>query len=85
MVHTALSTEKGQITIPSEIRKKYSITKDTPLQIIDEDHGCISIHIMNLMPHEDIKFFEDDKKMSLTFKRGLDPQMLIEAIRKIDG
>lgn len=85
MRDTTLPTEKGQITIPVSIRKKYGITKNTPLCIEDKGKGVMIIQVMDIIAHDDITFFEDEKEMSLTFKKGIDPQLLIDAIKKIDG
>lgn len=35
--------------------------------------------------HGAIEFYEDDKKAGITFKKGIDPQVVMNAIKKIDG
>lgn len=85
MRETTLPTEKGQITIPVSMRKKYGITQHTPLIIEDTGKGIIRIRVMDVIAHDDITFFEDKKEMSLHFKKGINPELLIEAIKEIDG
>lgn len=33
----------------------------------------------------DIEFCEDSKNMSLHFKKGIDPEVILDALEKIDG
>jgi AbrB family looped-hinge helix DNA binding protein len=83
---TILPTVKGQITIPAEIRKKYHITDSTPLIIEDGGKGVISIRVMKMVdPHDSAEFYEDEKGFGLVFKNGVSPQVLIDAINKMDG
>ena len=85
MTYTALPSIKGQITIPSEIRKKYGISKETPVLISDNNDGTIMIRIMSLVDHDDIVYTEGKDSVGITFKNGIDPQVLLKAIKKIDG
>lgn len=85
MAYTTISTGKGQITIPAQIRKKYKIDAETPLVIEDTGKGTITIKVMHLIDHDAITFYENEKEIGLTFKNGIDPEVLIRAIRKIDG
>ena len=85
MTYTSLPSVKGQITIPSDIREKYNISKETPIVIEDKGKGMIVMRVMRLAPHDDIEYYENEKERGLTFKKGIDPQVLIDAIKEIDG
>lgn len=85
MSHTALPSTKGQITIPADIRKKYHIDQNTPLLITDKGHGTITMRVMQLVSHDQINYYENDNEFGLRFKKGIDPQHLIDAIKEIDG
>lgn len=85
MRHTTLPTSKGQITIPAEIRRQYDISEETPLIIEDAGKGVITIRVMRMVEHDDIEWLEDDKEFGLHFKKGVDPELLIKAIKKMDG
>lgn len=85
MKNIVMPTSKGQITIPVAIRKKYSIDDSTSLKFIDKGQGVIEIKIMRM---RDAVFGEQqtqDGMESLTFTKPVDPQVLIDAINKIDG
>jgi len=41
------TTEKGQVVIPAEIRKRYHITKGTKVIILDKDGQIILKPILN--------------------------------------
>jgi bifunctional DNA-binding transcriptional regulator/antitoxin component of YhaV-PrlF toxin-antitoxin module len=85
MNYTAIPSIKGQITIPPAIRKKYAISKETPVIISDNNDGTITIKIMKMVEHDDIAYREDEKGIGLSFKRGVNPQILIDAIKELDG
>lgn len=85
MTYTAIPSIKGQITIPSAIRNKYEISNETPMLVEDKGNGVITIRVMRLVEHGAIEYYEDDKKAGITFKKGIDPQAVINAIKKIDG
>lgn len=85
MTYTAIPSVKGQITIPSEIRAKYHIGKDTPVVIEDQGKGVITMKIMQMIDHDSVEFYEDEGGFGLNFKKPIDPQVLIDAIKKIDG
>lgn len=85
MTYTTIPSVKGQVTIPSEIRAKYRIGKDTPLLIEDKGNGVMTVKVMRMVDHDAIEYYENDKEVGLRFKNGIDPQVLIDAIKKIDG
>ncbi|MFH1284809.1 MAG: AbrB/MazE/SpoVT family DNA-binding domain-containing protein [Candidatus Peregrinibacteria bacterium] len=85
MNYTAIPSVKGQITIPSTIREKYGISKETPVIISDNNDGTIMIKVMKMVEHDDIAYREDENGVGLGFKRGINPQILIDAINDIDG
>lgn len=85
MNYTAIPSIKGQITIPPTIREKYGISKETPVVISDNNDGTITIKVMKMVAHDDIAYREDEKGIGLSFKRGINPQVLIDAINDIDG
>jgi AbrB family looped-hinge helix DNA binding protein len=80
MQYTVTTSAKGQITIPKEIRKKYKITGKIPILIRDEN-GEIKLKIAKIVEDNDIELREN----GITFKKGINPQELIDAIREIDG
>lgn len=41
MAQTVLVSERGQITLPTGVRKKYALTKDTPLILEDTGQGIL--------------------------------------------
>jgi AbrB family looped-hinge helix DNA binding protein len=85
MTYTAIPSIKGQITIPSEIRDKYNICKETPVVIEDKGGGIITLKIMAMFDHDAIEYYENDEEFGLHFKKPVSPKMLIDAIKKIDG
>ncbi|MBL4694708.1 AbrB/MazE/SpoVT family DNA-binding domain-containing protein [Candidatus Gracilibacteria bacterium] len=85
MNYTALPSVKGQVTIPSEIREKYGIGKDTPLVIEDKGDGVITIRVMRMVDATDIEYYEHGEEVGLNFKKGIDPRLLIKAIKDLDG
>lgn len=85
MTYTIIPSVKGQITIPSEIREKYSIGKETPIVIEDKGKGIITIQVMRMVEDNVIEYYENEKEFGLNFKKPLNPQVLIDAIKKIDG
>lgn len=40
---------------------------------------------MRMIDNDDIEYYENEKEIGLKFKNGIDPQVLIEAIKKLDG
>lgn len=85
MTYTLIPSIKGQITIPSVIREKYNIGKETPVIIEDKGKGVIMLKIMRMVDNDAIEYYENEKEFGLNFKKGIDPQVLINAIKKIDG
>lgn len=85
MSYTTLPSVKGQITIPVEIREKYRIGKETPIVLEDKGNGVILLTIKQLIDHDAIQYYENEKEFGLNFKHGIDPDILLKAIKKIDG
>lgn len=85
MTYTSLPSVKGQVTLPPEIRTKYSISKETPLVIEDKGDGVITIKVMQMVDYNTVKYREDEKGVGLQFKNGIDPNVIIQAIDEIDG
>lgn len=85
MNYTAIPSIKGQITIPPTIRAKYGINKETPVIISDNNNGTITLKIMKMVDHDDIAYREDKNGVGISFKKGISPQALIDAIKDIDG
>jgi len=85
MEFTIIPSVKGQLTIPSELRKKYNINKNTPLIIKDKGKGLIEVKVMQMIDYDEIEYYENEKEIGLNFKNGIDPQILINEIKKIDG
>lgn len=85
MDYTLIPSVKGQVTIPAAIREKYQISQNTPLKIKDDGKGIIIIRVMHMVEHDQIHYYENDAEVGLTFKKGVDPKLLIDHINKIDG
>lgn len=85
MSHTTLPSVKGQITIPAEIREKYRISKKTPLVIEDKGEGVILMRVMSMAPYDAIQHYETKKERGLNFPHGVDPKVLLDFIKEIDG
>jgi bifunctional DNA-binding transcriptional regulator/antitoxin component of YhaV-PrlF toxin-antitoxin module len=85
MNFTTLPSYKGQITIPSALRVKYKIGKNTPIVIKDNEDGTMTIKVMEITDPTDVIYREDETSIGLSFKKGIDPRVLIDAIKKIDG
>lgn len=87
MKHTAIPSVKGQVTIPADIREKYKISQETPVIIEDKGKGLIMLQVMRLVAHKDadIEYYENGKEIGLNFKHGIDPQIIIDAIKETDG
>lgn len=83
MTYTTLPTVKGQITIPAPIRKKYTITENTPILFEDNGDGIVQLRIMKVVPHTkvDAQYFENEKEFGLIFKNGIDPLTLIDLLK----
>jgi AbrB family looped-hinge helix DNA binding protein len=45
MKYTSTVTEKGMITLPAEIRRKYSIKKGSRVKLIEEEKGILVVPI----------------------------------------
>jgi bifunctional DNA-binding transcriptional regulator/antitoxin component of YhaV-PrlF toxin-antitoxin module len=85
MKNTVMPTSKGQITIPVDLRKKYSIDQNTSVRFIDRGDGVIELKILRL---QEAVFGQMDSREgwdSLTFSQPVSPRQLIDAINKIDG
>lgn len=76
---------KGQITIPTALRKKYGIGKDTPIVVEDQGNGVLILKVKKMIDADSIEYYETPDSFGLRFKDGIDPQALIDAIDKIDG
>lgn len=80
MTYTLLPSIKGQITLPPAIRTKYNINKNTPLILEDKGDGIINVKIMQLIEYSDVKYFENDEEVKLSFTKAVDPQIIIDKI-----
>lgn len=85
MTYTTLPSIKGQVTIPVAIREKYEISKETPIVFEDTGNGVITMRIMRIVDHDTVEYYETDESFGLHFKHGIDPRVLMNAIKKIDG
>ena len=57
MAQTVLVSERGQITLPTAIRKKYALTKDTPLILEDTEQGLL-LRKASMIP---LKVYSDEE------------------------
>ncbi len=85
MTTTVMPSVKGQITLPPAIRKKYDVSKETPIVIEDKGNGVVTLKIMKIVEHDLIEEYENDKEFGLIFKKGISAKALMKAIKKIDG
>ncbi|MEK7528811.1 MAG: hypothetical protein AAB592_03510 [Patescibacteria group bacterium] len=88
MKHTVIPSVKGQVTIPQQIRDKYSIGKNTPIIVEDKGKGTLTFtvtRIVSIQADDNTSYYEDKGGFGLIFKNGMDPRKLIDAIKKIDG
>ncbi len=85
MSFTVIPTVKGQMIIPLKIRKKYNIGKSTPLIVEDQGDGVITIRVMEMVDQDVVQFYDNDDEFGLLFKNGIDPQVLIDEVKKADG
>ncbi|MBT6069292.1 AbrB/MazE/SpoVT family DNA-binding domain-containing protein [Candidatus Peregrinibacteria bacterium] len=78
-VHTLKMFNTGQITLPKSWRKKFNtkhfVAKET-------ENGLL---IQPMIQDEDVVYYEDEGGCGLHFPKGIDPQILINAINEIDG
>lgn len=85
MKNTVMPTSKGQITIPVNLRKKYSIDQNTSVRFIDKGDGVIELKILRLQEAVFGQMDSRERWDSLTFSQPVNPRQLIDAINKIDG
>ena len=75
MSETVLMTERGQITLPLKVRKKYALNKGTPL-MIDETKDGLLLRKASMIPirhysEEDIRSFVEEDKILPRDKKWL--------------
>ena len=85
MDYPALPSDKGQFTLPVALRRKYDISPETPIKIIDDGDGQIILKVMHMIPQKNITSYENDEEIGLTFSQGVSPDALIDALNEIDG
>jgi bifunctional DNA-binding transcriptional regulator/antitoxin component of YhaV-PrlF toxin-antitoxin module len=85
MEYTVIPSVKGQITLPPKIRKKYDIGKNTPIVIEDMGNGELKVKVKRTVDHDLVQYYEKNGSVGLHFKNGVDPQVLIDMINKMDG
>lgn len=77
-LHTLKMFNTGQITLPKSWREKFG----TNLFVAKEsEEGLL---IKPLQPNEAIEY-ENEKEFGLFFPKGIDPQVLMDKIKEIDG
>ncbi|MBU2524782.1 AbrB/MazE/SpoVT family DNA-binding domain-containing protein [Patescibacteria group bacterium] len=78
MKHFLKLFNTGQVTLPKKWRDKFQ----TKHFIAEEtDKGLLIKPVID----EDVIEFENDEEVGLYFPKGIHPNKLIEAIKKIDG
>ena len=82
MTYTLVPSIKGQITLPPAIRTKYNIGKNTPIIIEDKGDGVMNIKVMQLMDYGAVQYSENDTEVRLSFRKGIDPQVIINKLNK---
>lgn len=69
----------GQITLPKAWRSQF----DTLHFIAEQtDKGLL---IKPIMPDEEVVYYENDESRGLFFPKGIDPQVIIDKMKEIDG
>lgn len=69
-----LMSEKGQVTIPQDIRKRLGIAKGDPLVVDMDPQGGIHLRVAAVFPMETysqsrLKEFDDEDRMTATERR----------------
>lgn len=73
---TVFLSERGQITLPASVRKKYSLEKNTPL-VLEETKNGLLLHKADVVPlrhytDEEIgKWIKEDKLLPRDEKKWL--------------
>jgi bifunctional DNA-binding transcriptional regulator/antitoxin component of YhaV-PrlF toxin-antitoxin module len=84
---TVLPSMKGQITLPPDIRRRYNISKDTPLVIKDNGKGRITITVNRLVAYDQdvAEFYDTEKSKGINFKKPIKTSSLLDIICNLDG
>ena len=48
-IHTVLPKQRGTLTLPASLRRRYGIEENTPLRIVEEGDDRFSVHPMRLV------------------------------------
>jgi AbrB family looped-hinge helix DNA binding protein len=85
--NTILPSIKGQITIPPEIRRKYNISKNTPLVISDNGNGEITIKVNKMVAYDQdlVEYYDSEKSFGVKFNKPIKSSSLLNLIDKLDG
>ena len=77
-LHTLKMFNSGQITLPKSWREKFP----TKSFLAEESEDGLLIKPLN--PSE-VMEYENEKEFGLFFPKGIDPQVLMDKIKEIDG
>lgn len=61
--NTTVITQKGQVTIPIELRKKYGLSKDSKVRLQESENGILIKPVMNVADLGGILKVSDKKKL----------------------
>ena len=86
MEYTTLPSSRGQITLSAKLREKYKITKDTPIVVEDKGNGKIELRVLKTRDYndDDAIYYEDEGGFGVHFPKGIDPQVILDYLRKKD-
>lgn len=63
-----MPSNKGQITIPQRMRKRYAITRETPILIEDLGNGVILAKVTSLTDLESQKIADEEEQLAILDK-----------------
>lgn len=69
----------GQVTLPKKWRSKFNTTYFFAKETKD------GLLIQPLLDDQEVVEYENEKESGVIFPKGIDPQVLIDKIGKIDG
>ena len=69
----------GQITLPKAWREKFNTKHFVAEQT---KKGLL---IKPILPEEDAVFYENEEGFGIVFPKGIDPQVIIDKMKEIDG
>lgn len=78
MIYTLSMFNTGQVTLPKKWREKQGTSK---FVAEETDKGLL----IKPIKKDEIVYYENDERVGIYCENGIDPQLIIDAIDKIDG